>query len=315
MVRLVDDLLDVSRISRGRVELRRERLELREVIAQAIEANRSFCDSLRHELRVELPEQAVFVRGDAVRLTQVVGNLLNNACKFTERGGRLLLSLTQEGGEAVIRVRDNGIGIAPEQLGQVFEMFTQLDTSLERSHSGLGLGLTLVRRMVALHGGTVEAASGGLGLGSEFVVRLPLLPHDGGDRPTAAPDGAAKRSARSSRILVVDDNEDSADSLAMLLQLMGHDVDTAHEGGQALERTAAFRPHVAFLDIGLPGLNGYELAGRLRAQYPELTLIALTGWGQESDRRRSQEAGFAAHLVKPVDAADITRVLAGLGCG
>ena len=237
-----------------------------------------------------------------------MGNLLNNACKFTERGGRIRLTVERERTQAVIRVQDTGIGIAAGQLSSVFEMFTQVDTSLERSRDGLGIGLTLVKKLVEMHDGTVEARSAGVGQGSEFVVRLPihfeppLLREPSGVKPVAT----VHR-----RILVVDDNEDSADSLAMLLKLSGHEVHTAHDGLDAIDAAAKVQPDVILLDIGLPRLNGYEAARRLRLQRrdKDLMLIALTGWGQEEDRRRSEEAGFDAHIVKPVDLDALSNLL------
>ena len=316
MVRQVDDLLDVSRISQGKIELRKERTELVPVVNHAIEATRPHCESLGHELTVTLPRNPVYVHGDPIRLAQVVGNLLNNACKFTDKGGRIWLTVEQEGEQAVVRVRDTGMGIAADQLGRIFEMFAQVDTSLESSRSGLGLGLTLVKNLVEMHGGTVEARSAGVGQGSEFVVRLPLL---SGPLPALPREPAVVQpvSTVPRRILVVDDNRDSADSLAMLLKLTGHDVHTAHDGLEAVEAAATFQPDVILLDIGMPRLNGYEAARRIREQqrHKGLTLVALTGWGQEEDRRRSEEAGFDSHLVKPVDLAALTKLLAELGTG
>ena len=274
------------------------------------------CESLGHELTVTLPRNPVYVHGDPIRLAQVVGNLLNNACKFTDKGGRIWLTVEQEGEQAVIRVRDTGIGIAADQLGRIFEMFAQVDTSLESSRSGLGLGLTLVKNLVEMHGGTVEARSAGVGQGSEFVVRLPLL---SGPLPALPREPAVVQpvSTVPRRILVVDDNRDSADSLAMLLKLTGHDVHTAHDGLEAVEAAATLQPDVILLDIGMPRLNGYEAARRIREQqrHKGLTLVALTGWGQEEDRRRSEEAGFDSHLVKPVDLAALTKLLAESGTG
>jgi signal transduction histidine kinase/ActR/RegA family two-component response regulator len=311
MVRLVDDLLDVSRISRGSIHLRREPVELASIVHQAVEAARPLCATLDHELTVTLPPQAIYLDADPSRLAQVVGNLLSNACKFTERGGHIRLSVEREGNEALVRVQDTGIGIAAEQLPRIFEMFTQVDTSLERSRDGLGVGLPLVKNVVDMHGGTVEARSRGLGQGSEFVVRLPILSAPPPPRPRE-PSGSKPVATVPRRILVVDDNRDAADSLAMLLKLTGHDVRIAGDGLEALEEAATFTPHVILLDIGLPRLNGYEAARRIRDQqrHEGLTLVALTGWGQEEDRRRSEEAGFDAHLIKPVDFAALTKLLA-----
>jgi signal transduction histidine kinase len=316
MVRQVDDLLDVSRINQGKIELRKERTELAPVVNQAIEATRPHCESLGHQLTVTLPRNPVYVHGDPIRLAQVVGNLLNNACKFTDKGGRIWLTVEQEVEQAVIRIRDTGMGLAADQLGRIFEMFAQVDTSLESSRSGLGLGLTLVKNLVEMHGGTVEARSAGVGQGSEFVVRLPLL---SGPPPALPrePSVVQPVSTVPRRILVVDDNRDSADSLAMLLKLKGHEVHTAHDGLEAVEAAVTFQPDVILLDIGMPRLNGYEAARRIREQprQKRLTLVALTGWGQEEDRRLSEEAGFDSHLVKPVDLAALTKLLAESGAG
>lgn len=314
MVRLVDDLLDVSRISRGKIELRREPLELASVIQQAVETIRPLCKSMGHELTVTLPHQPMLLNADPIRLTQVVSNLLNNACKFTMKGGRILLTVEQEGTKVVIRLQDTGIGIAAEQLAPIFDVFTQVDTSLDRSRGGLGLGLTLVNNLVEMHDGTVEARSAGIGHGSEFVVRLPLLSGSAlpRDPSTVEPVVTNRRS-----ILVVDDNRDAAESLAMLLKIYGHEVHIAHDGLEAVEAASRLRLDVILLDIGLPGVDGYEAARRIRAQQREMSLmlVALTGWGQEEDRRRSEQAGFDAHMVKPVDFAALTKLLAESGTG
>lgn len=313
MVRQVDDLLDVSRIGQGKIELRKERIELATIVNHAIEAARPLCESLSHELRVTLPPDSIYLDGDPVRLVQVLDNLLNNACKFTDKGGRIWLTVEQADGKAVIRVRDTGIGIAAGQLDRIFEMFTQLDTSLERSRHGLGLGLTLVKYLVDMHGGTVEAHSAGLGRGSEFVLHLPVV----SALPSLPPRDLSQvlpASKVARRILVVDDNQDSAACLTALLKLIGHEVQTAHDGLEALEATAIFQPDVVLLDIGMPRLNGHEAARRIREQqrHKAPTLVALTGWGQEEDRLRSKEAGFDAHLVKPVDPNALTTLLAEL---
>jgi signal transduction histidine kinase len=316
MVRLVDDLLDVSRISRDKIELRREPIELASVVHHAVEAVRPVYESMDHELTVTLPPQPTYLNADPIRLAQVVGNLLNNACKFTEKGGRIRLTVEREGKHAVIRVQDTGIGIAAKQLLHIFEMFTQVDTSLERSRDGLGIGLTLVKKLVEMHGGTVEARSAGVGQGSEFVVRLPALSKPLPPLPRE-PSGVKPVATVQRRILVVDDNPDSADSLAMLLKLSGHEVHTAHDGLEAVEAAAKFQPDVILLDIGLPRLDGYEAARRIREQQRDkgLILVALTGWGQDEDRRRSEEAGFDAHMVKPVDLAALSNLLVELSVG
>jgi len=308
IVRLVDDLLDVNRISRGRIQLRKAWTNLATIVTLAVESARAACEGMGHDLTVTVPARPIWLDADPSRLAQVLGNLLNNACKFTDRGGRVGLAIEQEGQQAVILVRDSGIGIAADQLPHVFDMFMQVDTPLARSRGGLGLGLTLVKRLVELHGGTVEARSAGIGHGSEFVVRLPVAESVPPTPPTdVQPVVAARR-----RILIVDDNRDSADSLAMLMKLAGHDVHTAHDGLEAVDKAAALQPGLILLDIGLPGINGYEAARRIRRnqQQPALTLVALTGWSREEDRRRSAEAGFDAHLAKPVDLDELTRLLA-----
>jgi PAS domain S-box-containing protein len=313
MARLVDDLLDMSRISRGKIELRKRRVELAPIVQQAVEAVRSSYASHDRQLTVTVPPHALHVNADAARLAQVVGNLLNNACKFTDAGGHVRLAVEQHGAEAVVRVRDDGIGIAAEHLPGLFAMFAQVDTSLERSRDGLGIGLTLVKTLVELHGGTVEARSEGPGRGSEFTIRLPLL----ADAPEAAQPAAAAEPTPHlrRRILIVDDSEDGADSLAMLLQLAGHETHKAHDGLAAIEEAQRLRPDVVLLDIGLPKLNGYEVCSRIRdAPWGrDLLLVALTGWGQQEDRQRSRETGFDAHMVKPVDFDALVKLIASSG--
>ena len=307
LVRLVDDLLDVSRIMRGKIELRKQPVELAEVLGHAVETARPLIDAQRHELSVSLPAPAVLLDGDPVRLAQVFGNLLTNAAKYTEPGGHIWLSGAGEGDMAIVRVRDTGIGMAPETLPFVFDLFVQADRTNTRARGGLGIGLTLVRRLLEMHGGSVTASSDGPGKGSEFVVRLPALVR--GEAATAAAragddtvtDGSS--TARRRSILVVDDNVDAAETLAMLLRLDGHHVRVVHDGPAALEAARSRVPEVVLLDIGMPGMDGYEVARRLR-QLPGLAgvvLVALTGWGQEQDRQRSKEAGFDHHLTKPAD--------------
>ena len=303
LVRLVDDLLDVSRISRGKIELRRERTDLTSVVNDAVEATRPSCDERGVDLKVSLPEQPIFVHGDPDRLVQVIGNLLNNSCKFTEKDGSIFIMLDSDGANAVVSVKDTGIGLSPNQIPHIFDMFVQADTSLERSVSGLGIGLTLVKNLVQMHGGTVEAHSGGLGHGSEFLVRLPLQAEMYAAPQVDEPAVDEQTAPARRRILVVDDNVDSAESLAMLLKIMGHDVELAFYGLEAVEKAGQFSPEVVLLDIGLPILNGFEAAREIRRQPwgSNMLLIALTGWGQEEDRRNSREAGFDCHMVKPVD--------------
>jgi PAS domain S-box-containing protein len=309
MTRLVDDLLDVSRITRGKILLRKERVELAAVVSSAVEASRPLIEKWGHELTVTLPPGPVHLEADPTRLAQVLLNLLNNAAKYTEQGGRIWLTIEPEGDEVCVRVKDTGIGIPPEMLPRVFEMFTQVERSLERSQGGLGLGLTLVRSLVEMHGGTVKAHSGGPGKGSEFVVRLPVA--RGPEPEGVAGDGGKVLSPPRRRILVVDDNRDAANSLAILLRILGHEVHTAHDGLEAVGAATVFQPDVVLLDIGLPKLNGYEAARRVRQERGTgVTLIALTGWGQEEDRRLSKEAGFDHHMTKPVELPALQRLLA-----
>jgi signal transduction histidine kinase/CheY-like chemotaxis protein len=288
MVRLVDDLLDVSRITRGKIELRKERVELAAVVASAVETSRPLIEASGHELTVTLPPEPIPLDADLTRLAQTFSNLLNNAARYTEQGGHIWLTAERHGGEVMVKVRDTGLGIPADMLPKIFEMFTQVDRSLERSQGGLGIGLTLVKRLVEMHGGSVEARSDGPGKGSEFTVRLPVAvasasqqpqPSKGEGEKTAAP---AKR-----RILVVDDNVDAAASLSMMFGIMGMEVRTAYDGLEAVEAAAAFNPDVVLLDIGLPKLNGYEAARRIREQPwgKDMVLVAVTGWGQEEDRR------------------------------
>ncbi len=308
MVRLIDDLMDVSRITRGKFELRTQRVELAAVVQAAVEASRSLVEASGHELAVTLPARPIVLDGDPTRLAQVFSNLLNNAAKYTERGGRITLTAELKGGEAVVTVRDNGIGIPAASLPKLFEMFSQVDRSLERAEGGLGIGLALVKGLTEAHGGSVEARSEGVGHGSTFVVRLPVAPDAAPPETNATP--AATPGPRH-RILVVDDNRDGAASLAMLLAVMGNDTRTAHDGLEGVELAEAYRPDLIVLDIGLPKLNGYDACRRIREQSwaKGIIIVAATGWGQEEDRRRSHEAGFDHHLVKPVDAAEVVRLL------
>jgi PAS domain S-box-containing protein len=309
LVRLVDDLIDVSRITRNKIELRKERVDLTSLLHQSVEACRPLAKSANHQVNVALPPEPITLHADPVRLAQVFSNLLNNACKYTEPGGKIWLSAERQGEEAVVKVKDTGLGIPPDKLGSVFEMFTQIDRTLDRSQGGLGIGLTLVKRLVEMHGGTVTASSEGPGKGSEFVVRLPIL----AERLQAETPGTAPATTVPPlRILVVDDNTDTAASLAILLNLAGHETRTAHDGLEAVATAEKFRPDVVLLDIGLPRLNGLDACRRIREQPwgKNTFLVALTGWGQEEDRRRSKDAGFDAHVVKPVDYSVLTSLLA-----
>ena len=311
MVRLIDDLLDVSRISRGAIELRMGRVELAPTINHAVEAVRHICQTQGLEIAVTLPAEPIYLNADPARLGQVVGNLLNNACKFTSPGGSVHLEVRRDADQVAIRVADTGIGIDAAHLPRIFDMFVQADASLERSQSGLGIGLTLVKKLVELHGGRVEAHSPGIGQGSEFIIRLPVAEESAAAAPGPAPP-ANDAVVTGRRILVVDDNRDSAQSLAMLLKLTKNDVHLAYDGEEALAASAQWRPEVVLLDIGLPKLNGYEVARRIRGQAwgKDLVLVALTGWGQDEDRRQSSEAGFDGHLVKPVEHAALMKLLA-----
>ena len=312
MVRLVDDLLDVSRISRGQVDLRTERVALATVVHSAVEASRPLIEQMDHQLSVTIPPEPIMVDADMTRLAQVFVNLLNNAAKYSEQGGHIQLDVERHGAGVAVRVKDTGIGIAALQLPRIFDMFTQVDQSLERSQGGLGIGLTLVKRLVELHGGSVEAHSDGPGTGSEFVVRLPVVV----DVSTThvVKDEEVKQATSALRILIVDDNRDGADSLAVILRIKGNDVRTVYDGQTGVDEAAEFRPDVIVFDIGLPKLNGYEACRRIRAQSwgSSTMLIAVTGWGQDEDRRRSRDAGFDHHLVKPVDVQSLLKVLAGV---
>ncbi|MGH7520236.1 MAG: ATP-binding protein [Gemmatimonadales bacterium] len=309
MTRLVEDLLDVSRITRGTIELRRERVDVATVLKAAVEASNALIERARHQLRVSYPAEPLFVEGDITRLTQIVANLLDNAAKYTDPGGQIWLSAGREGETAVISVKDTGIGIPSELLPRIFDMFTQAGVSLDRAQGGLGVGLALVERLVKLHGGTVAAHSSGVGKGSQFTIRLPLSQVLKQPAPERREGGVS--SGKRCRILVVDDNVDSVDSLAMLLSMMGHEVQTAGDGESAMTVAKQFRPDVAILDIGLPKVNGYDLAKQMRAQpwAKDVVLVALTGWGQETHRRRSAESGFNHHLTKPVEFDVLQQIL------
>ena len=311
MTRLVEDLLDVARITRGTIELRLERVDIATILKGAVEASSALVTKARHQLKVTLPSEPIIVDGDPTRLQQVVTNLLDNAAKYTDPGGRIALSAQREGDDAVIRVRDTGIGIAAGQLPHIFEMFTQGGMPVERAQGGLGVGLSLVDRLVKLHGGSVTAASAGPGAGSEFTIRLPAADRSRKASDKAATGPSSHRTSRC-RVLVVDDNVDSVDSLAMLLRMMGHQVEAANDGEAALSIAAKFRADVGILDIGLPKMSGYDLAQRMRQQPwgKDMVLVALTGWGQAEHRQRSAASGFDHHLTKPVDLEALQQILA-----
>ncbi len=311
LVRLVDDLLDVGRLASGKLLLKRERVPLYGLLTSAVEAVRPLINDRGHVLTVTMAPTAIVLDVDPVRITQVIVNLLNNAIKFTAVKGRIGVTVVQQPDEVAIAVSDTGVGLATEDLHRIFELFTQVDRSPGQAQGGLGIGLTLSQQIAAMHGGTVHATSAGVGLGSEFVLRLPLI----SDAPTPfAPNNAETHvpSVTSRRILVVDDNRDGADMMSMLLRAEGHDTQVAYDGKAAVEVAEAFRPEVVMLDLGLPMMDGYEVCRHLRAQAwaAGLVVIALTGWGSAQDRRRSQDAGIDHHLVKPVDPAAIRQVLA-----
>jgi PAS domain S-box-containing protein len=316
LVRLVDDLLDVSRITRGMITLRKERVGLSAIVEQAVESVRPLIMARRHELTVVLPPEPLWVEADPTRLVQIVANLLNNAAKYTESGGRIGISVERKDGAIVLRVTDSGSGIDPDLLPRVFDLFVQADPTLARTHGGLGIGLTLVRRLVELHGGQVAAQSDGRQKGSEFVVRLPAIPAANAEAPPAA-SGEKLATERPLQLLVVDDNVDAAESLAMFLRMQGHEVYVAYDGGAAFEAAQLQAPDVVLLDIGLPVLTGYEVAEQLKQREgtPKSIVVALTGYGREVDRERARVAGFDYYLVKPVDPAKLLRLLAKIAAG
>jgi CheY-like chemotaxis protein len=309
LTRLIDDLMDVSRITRGRLQVRKGRVELADVVQSAIEASRPLLDEAGHELTVRLPDHPIVLDADATRLAQVLSNLLGNAAKYTPHGGRVVLSARTEGDELVVSVADSGVGIPPAMLGRVFEMFQQVERPGGRATAGLGIGLTLVRALVEAHGGTVSVHSEGTDRGSEFVLRLPLPPptraHSERETGAKGDPAAAARGARPRRVLVVDDNEEAAEMLSMAVEMLGNEVRTARDGIEAVELAGQFRPNVVLMDIGMPRMNGYDAARRIREQPwgKDMLLVALTGWGQEDDKRKTREAGFDRHLVKPAGTA------------
>ena len=310
MVRLVDDLLEVSRITLGKIAVRKERVELASAVRSAVESSKTAIDDTGQHLIVSLPSEPIHIDGDTVRLAQVFGNLLNNAAKYTNPGGQIWLTAWHEDDLVAVSVRDSGIGIPNDMLPKIFDMFMQLEHSVDRTDGGLGIGLTLVRNLVGMHGGTVEALSEGPGQGSEFIVRLPVLPAQASEIPRPADRTAAGVPAR--RVLVVDDNQDAADSLGMFLRLTGAEIEVVYNGLAALEALESFKPGAVLLDIGMEGMDGYEVARRIRQnpKYRDVLLVALTGWGQEEDRRRSCAAGFDHHLVKPANIEHLQSLLA-----
>ena len=313
MVRLVDDLLEVSRITRGKIELRLELVELAGVVRTAVETSQPLIAAANHQLALSLPPEPLTVNADPVRLSQIISNLLNNSAKYTEAGGQIWLTVRREGDWVSVSVRDSGIGIDPQMLPDVFQLFTQVDRQTGRAQGGLGIGLTLVKNLTEMHGGEVHAHSEGLGHGSEFVIRLPLAAEQAGAGASSSR-GRSRSPSVPRRILVVDDNRDAATSMSMLLKVLGSDVRVAFSGPDALQAVAEYQPSVVLLDIGMPGMDGYEVARRIREQpgLKDVTLIALTGWGQEEDRRRSQSAGFDYHLIKPADISALETLLLSL---
>jgi CheY-like chemotaxis protein/two-component sensor histidine kinase len=313
MARLVDDLVDVARITSNRLELRKERVELATVLRSAIETSGALLKAGGQEFTVVLPDAPIRLDADPVRLAQAVSNLLNNAAKYTERGGRIWLIAERAGADAVITVRDTGVGIPPAVLPHVFEMFTQGEPARARTLGGLGIGLTLVKRLVEMHDGTVAAESAGQDMGSTFVIRL-LAVAESAQSSRPVPDGPGRMSPPSLRMLIVDDNRDAADSLAMLMRTTGNEIRTAYDGLEALQAASEFRPEVVLLDIGLPKIDGHEVAQRLRREPwgQRVCLIAVTGWSDESDRARSRAAGFDHHLVKPLDTGLLAQLLSSV---
>jgi PAS domain S-box-containing protein len=311
LARLLDDLLEVSRITTGRIHLQESRIDLRGVVESAIEASRPQCGQKSQSIAKALPNEPIWIYGDPMRLEQVVVNLLNNACKYTDRKGHIWVGLEQQGDQAVLRVRDNGIGIAPDVLPHIFDLFTQADKSLDRSQGGLGIGLALVQSLVTMHRGTVEALSTA-GQGSEFIVKLPVVLSVAS--PATVPAEQVALPTHSLRVLVVEDNHDAAKSIAMLLRTLGHTARVAHDGACAIQAALEFVPQVMLLDIGLPVIDGFQVAKRIRqeASLKNVVLVALTGYGQESDRQRTREAGFNHHLVKPADFANVQSILSAV---
>jgi CheY-like chemotaxis protein len=308
MTRLIDDLLDVSRITRNKLELRRERIDLADVVRAAVETSRPLIDAGKHELLVTLPAQPIPLDADLTRLAQSIANLLNNAARYTEPGGHISLAAERQGSDVLISVKDNGVGIPPEMISRIFDMFTQVDRSITRSQGGLGIGLTLVKRLIEMHGGTISAHSDGVGHGAEFLIRLPVAIES--TTPSTGPDSRTEPHT-SLRILIADDNQDAAVSLGMLCQIAGNEVRTAFDGEEALDVARQFHPDVIILDIGMPKLSGYECARRLREEPwgRSAMLIAVTGWGQDDDRCRSKAAGFDHHIVKPIDMIALNKLL------
>ena len=325
LVHLVDDLLDISRISQGKIHLRKERIELKTAVEIAVESSRGLIDEAENELIVTLPAEPIYLEADLTRVAQIFLNILNNAARFSEKDGRISLVAHTTEDQAIVSIKDTGLGIPPEMITDIFDMFGQIETPDQQARGGLGIGLSVVRKLVEMHGGSVQAFSDGLGKGSEFVVTLPLATEQSEAKVTYASaaedltqsaqlkmpdaDSASRPEGKARRILVVDDNDDAAVMLSTLVSLEGHSVRVAHDGKAALDIAEEFQPEICLCDIGLPGMNGYELASRLRSLFPHSLLISVSGWGREEDRRRSQESGFNYHLVKPVNFEDILQLI------
>ena len=314
MVRLIDDLLDISRVNRGKMELRRTRVLLADVVKSALETAGPSIEAAGHTLAVELPEEPVALHADLTRLAEVFSNLLTNSAKYTERGGHIWLVAHRRQEDVIVSVRDDGIGIPADALPRIFDMFSQVDRSIERTTGGLGIGLALVKALVEMHDGSVTADSAGAGKGSTFTVRLPALENLARPTDPVTPESGAAAPTARRRILVVDDSRDSAISLAKLLELLGNEVHTAHDGVAAVEAANEFRPEIILMDVGMPRLNGYEATRCIREQPwgQSIVIVALTGWGQDADRKMSREAGCNGHLVKPVSLPDLQNLLAEL---
>jgi signal transduction histidine kinase len=304
MVRLIDDLMDLSRISRGKIDLRRNKVDVGSILRNALETSKPLIEQSEHSLTLNLPSEPLFVEADLIRMAQVFANLLNNAAKYTPPKGEIEMSVESNGREAIIQVRDNGIGIPEHMLSKVFDMFTQIDRTEDGpSPGGLGIGLSIVKRLVEMHGGQIEVRSQGYGLGSQFIVRLPLMQQVSKSKPAVITDQSINGTTAGRRILIVDDHEDSLSSLATMLSILGNNVRTARDGVTALQTAEDFRPEIVFLDIGMPRLNGYDACREIRKRNwaNQTVIVALTGWGQDEDKERSTEAGFNHHLVKPIE--------------
>ncbi len=306
LTRLVDDLLDVSRITQGRIELQRQPVDLASVVQEAMESVEPLMRDKRHTVQVAIPTGSLYVDGDSARLVQCVANILTNSAKYTDPAGEIRIDVDRDGPDAVIAISDNGVGIPEELLPQIFELFVQSDRTLDRSQGGLGIGLSVVQRLVDMHGGTVAASSAGQGSGATFTLRLPII-----EAPRDTPEESPVEAVDAKRILIVDDNADAANSLALLLEMDGHTTRPVYGSVAALESARDFDPHVVLLDIGLPGMDGYEVARRLRARGSKAKIVALTGYGQRDDLERSRDAGFDAHMVKPVDLQLLRRQIGG----